>query len=133
MALTQHHRTMVWAGRSISALVSLLFAGSAMMKFLAPPSVVEGMQHLGLPTSLLMPLGLLELACVVVYILPLTSVLGAVLFTGYMGGAMLTHLRLGEAVYLHILLGLLVWLGLWLREPRLHALLPVRRSTATHI
>ena len=118
----------VWIGRLISGLVALPFAMSAAMKFTTPPEVLEGMAHLGLPASLIWPLGILELLCVAVYLIPGTSILGALLFTGYVGGAILTHLRIGEPVFLQIALGVLIWLGLYLREPRLRELLPLRRS-----
>ena len=98
------------------------------MKFTTHPELLRGMAHLGLPESLAKPLGLLELLCVVVYLIPGTSVLGAILFTGYVGGAILTHLRIGEPVFIQIALGVLIWLGLYLREPRLRELLPLRRS-----
>jgi hypothetical protein len=91
--------------------------------------VIEGMGHLGLPETLMLPLGVLELFCVVVYLVPRTSVLGAILLAGYMGGAILTHLRVGEPVYAEIIIGMVIWLGLWLREPRLRALLPLRNHT----
>jgi hypothetical protein len=87
------------------------------------------MEHLQLPDSMVLPLGILELFCVVVYAVPRTAVLGAILLTGYVGGAMLTHLRIGEPVYMHVVLGLLLWLGLFLREPRLRDLLPLRRRS----
>jgi DoxX-like family len=128
METSKLERGLVWTGRMVSLLLSLLFLWSATMKLMAHPSVFEGMSHLGLPVSLVMPLGILELSCVVIYLIPMTSVLGAVLLTGYLGGAILTHLRIGEPVYMQILFGILVWLGLWLREPRLRALLPLRRS-----
>lgn len=98
------------------------------MKFTTPPEVLEGMAHLGLPESLIWPLGILELLCVVVYLIPGTSILGALLFTGYVGGAILAHVRIGEPVFLQIALGVLIWLGLYLREPRLRELLPLRKS-----
>jgi hypothetical protein len=85
------------------------------------------MNHLGLPASLIVPLGVIELSCIIIYLIPMTAVLGAILFTGYLGGAILTHLRIGEPVYMQIGLGVLIWLGLWLRDPRLRALLPIRR------
>ncbi len=62
------------------------------------------------------------------YLVPVTSVLGAVLFTGYLGGAILTHLRVEQSVFLHIVLGLVIWLGIYLREPRLHSVLPFRKK-----
>ncbi len=119
---------MTWGGRAVSALAALPFVPSAVMKLIMHPEVVKGMGHLGLPESLILPLGVLELFCVVVYAVPATAVLGALLLTGYIGGAILTHLRIGEPVYVHVGLGVLIWLGVWLREPRLRALLPLRKE-----
>src|SRR5438128_2608443 len=114
---------MVWVGRVLSILVSLPFAMSATMKLMRHPEVVKGMSHLGLPESLIMPLGVIELLCVVVYLVPKTSIFGAILLTGYVGGTIITHLRVGEPVYMQIALGILAWLGLYLRRPRLRELL----------
>lgn len=121
----------MWAGRAISILVSLLFLFSAAMKFVGGPQVAEGFTHLQLERVPRIPLGVLEASCLAVYLFPPTSVLGAILLTGYLGGAMLTHLRIGEPVYVHIVLGILVWLGLYLREERLRPLLPIRARSAT--
>jgi DoxX-like protein len=118
----------VWVGRGISVLVSLLFVASAVMKLLGIAEVKQGMAQLGLPASMMMPLGILELSCAVVYLIPPISVLGAILLTGYIGGAICTHWRIGDPVFLHVGLGILVWLGLYLREERLKALIPLRRS-----
>jgi len=118
----------IWIGRALSILVSLPFVFSATAKLIAHPEVVKGMEHLQLPQSLMRPLGVLELSCAVVYLIPQTSVLGAILLTGYIGGAMLTHLRIGEPVYMHIVIGIVVWLGLYLRRPQLHALVWPARS-----
>lgn len=90
--------------------------------------MIEQMTRIGLPESILMTVAILEILCVVTYLIPATAVLGAVLFTGYLGGAILTHLRVGEPVYLHIFLGGLIWLGIYLREQRLHSILPIRRN-----
>jgi len=98
------------------------------MKLIGHPEVLKGMEHLGLPQSLILPLGVLELSCVVIYLIPSTSIMGAILVTGYVGGTIVTHLRVGEPVYIQIVLGLLVWLGLYLREARLRELLPLRRA-----
>jgi hypothetical protein len=117
----------LWAGRILSALPVLLLAFSASMKFVKAPSVVEGMTHLGWPERLTLPLGILELGCTLLYVIPQTSVLGAILLTGYLGGAMATHVRIGEPVFTHVILGVIIWLGLFLREPRLRALTPLRR------
>jgi len=112
----------------MTALPSLMLIFSAAMKFARPPQVLEGFTHLGWPTDLALPLGILELACTVIYLIPRTAVLGAILLTGYLGGAMATHVRLGEPVITHIVLGVAIWGGVFLREPRLRALIPFRRA-----
>jgi len=117
---------MVWMGRVISALVSLVFAMSAFMKLKGGAEVIQGMAHLGLPESLIMPLAILEISCVVIYLIPATSVLGAILLTGYIGGAICTHWRVGDPFFLQVALGIFVWLGLYLRENRLKGLIPLR-------
>ena len=116
----------VWAGRAVSVLVALVFAISALMKLMGGAEVKQGMGHLGLPESLIIPLAILEVSCVVIYLIPATSVLGAILLTGYMGGAICTHLRVGDPFFIQIALGVLVWLGLYLRDTRLRALIPIR-------
>ncbi len=116
----------VWVGRGISVLVSLVFLMSAFMKLKGGAEVMQGMAHLGLPESLIMPLAILEISCVVIYLIPATSVLGAILLTGYIGGAICTHLRVGDPFFIQIALGIVVWLGLYLRENRLKALIPLR-------
>ena len=118
----------VWVGRVISALVSFLFAMSAVMKLKGGAEVVQGMAHLELPESLIVPLAILEISCVVIYAIPATAVLGAILLTGYIGGAILTHLRVGDPFFMQIAIGLLIWLGLYLREDRLKALIPLRKT-----
>jgi len=120
-------RRAVTAGHVISVLVSLVFLMSAFMKLKGGPELSEGMAHLGLPESLVTPLAILEISCVVVYLVPATSVLGAILLTGYLGGAICTHLRVGDPFFVQVILGILVWLGLYLRESRLKALIPLRK------
>lgn len=117
----------VWVGRVISGLASLLFLMSAFIKLKGGPGLAQGMAHLGLPLSLLTPLAILEISCVVVYLIPATSVLGAILLTGYMGGAICTHLRVGDPFVVQTALGAFVWLGLYLREDRLKSLIPLRK------
>jgi hypothetical protein len=116
----------VWVGRVISGLVSLLFAMSAFMKLKGGAEVMQGMAHLGLPESLIMPLAIVEISCVAIYAIPATSVLGAILLTGYIGGAICTHLRVGDPFFMQIAIGIFIWLGLYLRENRLKALIPLR-------
>ena len=117
----------VWVGRAISVLASLLFLLSAFLKLKGGPELRQGIAHLGLPESMIMPLAILETSCVVIYLIPATSVLGAILLTGYMGGAICTHWRVGDPFVIQIALGIFVWLGLYLRENRLKALIPLRR------
>lgn len=124
-AVTPSTRTM-WVGRAISVLASLVFLMSGVMKLVGGPALEEGMAHLGIPLRLSVPLGILEISCVVVYLIPTTAVLGAILMTGYVGGAICTHLRVGDPFYVQIVLGVLVWLGLYLRESRLKDLIPLR-------
>jgi hypothetical protein len=123
-------KKVVWTGRVLSILVSLLFLFSAVMKLKGGPELAQGMAHLGLPDSMVIPLAILELTVTVVYLIPQTAVLGAVLLTGYIGGALCTHWRVGDSFIVHIVLGLVMWLGLYLREPRLKPLLPIRTPPA---
>jgi hypothetical protein len=118
----------VWVGRVISVLASLMFLMSAFFKFRDGPDVSKGFAHLGFPERMMLPLGILEISCVVVYLIPATSVLGAILLAGYVGGAICTHWRVGDPFYGQILLGIFVWLGIYLREDRLKALIPLRRN-----
>lgn len=118
----------LWAGRVISALPVLMLIMSGTMKIMKPPEVLEGFEHLGWPAESALGLAILELSCVAVYLISRTSVLGAILITGYLGGAIATHVRIGEMmIATQVALGVLVWLGLYLREPRLRALIPFRR------
>jgi len=116
----------VWVGRGISVLVSLVFLISAFVRLKGGAEVMQGMAHLGLPESLILPLAILEISCVVIYLIPATSILGAILLTGYIGGAICTHWRVGDPFFIQIALGIVVWLGLYLRENRLKALIPLR-------
>lgn len=106
---------------------NLLILFSAVMKLAHPPQLDEGFAHLGIPPSQALGLGILELACVVVYLIPRTAVVGAILMTGYLGGAMEVHVRIGEQVVSHVLILIALWGGVFLREPRLRALIPWRR------
>jgi hypothetical protein len=123
----------ILVGRILTALVSFPFIFSGVGKLFPSvffPQMSEQMAQIGLPESILLPIAILELLCVVLYLIPATSVLGAVLFTGYLGGAILTHLRVGQNVALQVILGMVIWLGIYLREPRLHNLLPLRKQSS---
>ncbi len=122
-------RGTLWASRIASALPVLLMGMSAVMKLVRAPNVLEGWAKFGYPAGALLPIGLAELLCAVLYVIPRTSVLGAILVTGSLGGATATHVRLGEPVFVApVILGVLAWGGLFLRDPRLRALLPLRRD-----
>ena len=119
----------LWASRTLSALTGLFLLVDGVMKLVRPAPVLATFQPLGLPESLSIPLGILLLVCTVLYLIPKTAVLGAVLLTGYLGGAAAIHLRVGNPLFSHVLfsvyVGVLLWLALWLRVPALRALLPL--------
>jgi hypothetical protein len=120
-------KAILWTGRVISALPALMLAFSASMKLShAPQFVAMFTNKLGYQESSLTGIGLLELACTALYLIPQTAFLGALLLTGYLGGAIATHVRIGEPFGTPLVLGVLVWLGLYLRESRLKALAPIR-------
>jgi hypothetical protein len=121
----------LWTGRIMSALPALFLFVDAAGKLVKPAPVVEGTVQLGYPESVLLGLGIVLLACTVLYVIPRTAILGAILLTGYLGGAVATHVRVGSPLFSHILfpvyLGVLIWGGLYLRDERLRALIPLRR------
>jgi uncharacterized protein YndB with AHSA1/START domain len=119
-------KSSLWIGRILTTLAALPFVLSSAMKFSHGPQIVQGFEHFGWPERLIIPLGVLEALCVLLYLIPQTAALGAIILTGYLGGAIATHTRIGEPVVLHIAIGIFIWLGLFLREPRLAELLPIR-------
>jgi len=116
----------LWAGRIISTLVVLFLLFDAVAKLMKIAPVLQAFARLGYPESLAVPIGILLLACTAVYVIPRTSVLGAILLTAYLGGATATHVRAGEPFYFPVVFGVLVWAGISLREDRLRALIPLR-------
>jgi hypothetical protein len=124
-------KKMLWAGWIISALPVLLLLFSGAMKLAKPAVVVEEFTRLGYPENVILGIGIVEIACAVIYAIPQTSVLGAILLTGYLGGAVATHVRVASPLATHTLFPIyvaaLVWGGLFLREGRLWALIPLRR------
>ena len=126
-AVAGSSRKMIWAGRIVSALPVMLLIFSGCMKLGKPPAVVQGFNRFGYPERLLLPLGIVEITCTIIYLIPRISVLGAILLTGYLGGAVATHVRmLDPSFVMPFIAGVLVWLGLFLREQRLRALIPFR-------
>jgi hypothetical protein len=117
----------VWAGRVLSGLAVAFLAMDAAMKLFTVPQAVEGTASLGYPVSVLFGLGVVQAVCLIVYLIPRTAILGAVLWTGYLGGAIATHVRVQNPLFTHILFPIyvaaLLWLGLWLRDRRTRALL----------
>jgi hypothetical protein len=120
-----------WVGWVMTGLVSAFLLFSSVIKLIGHPSVPETMSQLGWPLEHGLTIGIIELVCVLLYLFPPTAVLGAVLETALLGGAVATHLRVGSPMFSHTLfgvyIGLWVWGGLFFRDPRLRALLPLRR------
>jgi hypothetical protein len=118
------------AGRIVSAIPALFLLLDAGIKVLQLPVAIEGTKQVGYPASVVLPLGIVQLVCLALYLVPRTAVLGAILWTGYLGGAVATHVRLGDPLFTHVLapvyVASLLWLGLWLRDARLRALVPLR-------
>lgn len=121
-----------WAGYIITALVVLFLIFDCTIKLLNLPMAIDGTVVLGYPASIVVPLGILQLICLVIYLIPQTAVLGAILITGYLGGAIATHVRLENPLFTHILfpvyVGLMIWGGLYLRNQRLRTLIPLNQS-----
>jgi DoxX-like family len=124
-------RMSLWAGRILSALPVLLFIFGGMFSLLKPDAMAKGFVHYGYPDGSLWRIAVLEIACAIVYAVPRTSVLGAILMTGYLGGATATHVRVGEPPIMPIVVGVVVWAGLFLRDERLRALIPLRSPKVT--
>jgi DoxX-like family len=124
-------KTSLWAGRVLSSLALLLFAFTASFGAVKPDIAKQGFAHYGYPDGAMLRISLVEIACAVLYAIPRTSVLGAILLTGYLGGATATHVRVGEPFFLPIIVGVVVWLGLFLRDDRLRELIPLRSSKKT--
>ncbi|HZN61192.1 MAG TPA: DoxX family protein [Planctomycetota bacterium] len=123
-------RRALWTGRILSALAILFLALDSLGKLAEAGPVVAGTVELGYPPTLVFKLGVILLLCVAAYAIPATSVLGAVLLTGYLGGAVATHVRVGNPLFTHVLfptyIAALAWGGLLLREARLGVLFPRR-------
>ncbi len=116
----------VRAGFIMSALPVLMLTMSAVMKFVKPQFAVDGTNKLEWDKSFLLGLGIVELACTALYLIPRTAVLGAILLTGYLGGATASHVRVNEPFLIPVVVGVLVWGGLYLRDERVRALVPLR-------
>ena len=122
-------RKQVIIGRVLTTIAALFLLFDAVGKLARPAAVIEGTTQLGWPASVIVPLGIIQLVCLTLYLIPRTAVLGAILWTGYLGGAIATHYRIGNPLFSHILfptyVAALIWGGLWLRDRRVRALLPL--------
>jgi hypothetical protein len=130
-----NEKTMTITGWALTGVYALFMLGASITpKLLGLPVASETMAQLGWPDGYVLTIGLIELACVLLYLFPRTSVLGAVLTMGLLGGAMATQIRVGNPLFSHILfsiyLGLFMWGGLWLRDPALRVIFPWRRPEA---
>ncbi len=125
-------KTMLWAGRVLSTLAVLFLLFDAVLHLMKPAPVAVAFAQLGYPLDLAVGIGILELVCVVIYVIPRTLVLGAILLTGYLGGAVASQLRVGHSFFetvFPIILGVVVWGGLLFRDGRLRAIFPFRSYT----
>lgn len=116
----------IWISYVMSAIPVLMMVMGAAMGIAQVPMALEGLVKMGFPPGVLVPICVVELLCVVLYIIPRTAVLGAILLTGYLGGAVVTHVRVEEGFLFPIFFGVLLWGGLYLRDGRIRALIPLR-------
>ena len=114
-----------WGGWIASALASAMLLMSASFKLMRSKEVVEGFAKMGYPEGAILPIGLAELACVVLFLIPRTAVLGAAFSAAYLGGAVATHVKMSDSFLAPVLVGVVVWIGAWLRTPALRAVFPL--------
>jgi DoxX-like family len=117
---------MIWTGRILSGLVVVFMLFNGVIAATRPPFALGGFAHLGYPDSAALGVAIALLACAVIYAIPRTSVLGAILMTGYLGGATASHVRIGEPFFFPVVVAVLAWIGIYLREERLRAVVPLR-------
>ena len=121
----------IWTGRILSGSMVLFLLFDGIIKFMKIQPVIDTFAQLGWPIKFAVPIGIIDVVCAVLYAIPRTAVLGALLMTGLLGGAIATHVRIESPFFSHTLfgvyMGLVAWGALYLREPRLRALLPVSR------
>ncbi len=122
---SKSQRKMAWWGYVVGVLPCILLLVSATMKFVQPAGFESGFEKMGWPIRFSIPLGIVEIACTLLYLFPRTTYLGAILLTGYMGGAIATHARLGEPFFAQCAIGIMLWAGLFMRDVRLRALAPL--------
>ena len=134
-AMSGDSKPMLWAGWIMSGAVVLFLLLDGVMKLLLVEPVIEATRQIGYPLDVIRPLGIICLVCAVLYAIPRTAILGAILLTGFLGGAIASKVRLEEALFSQVLfgayVGVLAWGGLYLRDGRLRVLIPWRRTAAS--
>jgi len=122
----------LWSARIMQGIAVVFLLWDTGIKLARESHAVEGTIQLGYPDSSVVTIGIIELTCLILYLIPRTSIFGAILMTGYLGGAVATHLRLGNPLFSHILfsvyVAILLWGGVYLRDERLRALIPLRKN-----
>ncbi len=119
-------RAALWTGRVLSGLVSAMLIMSASAKFAGGAELEANLAHIGFSAGVVPTLGIIEIGSVILYLVPQTAVLGAILMTAYLGGAAAAHMRIDESPLIPTLVGVVAWLALYLRDPRLRRLVPLR-------
>ena len=124
-------KTRLWTGRILSGFSILFLLMDGIMKLFKPEFVVDATVNLGYQENVIVPIGIVLTVCTLLYVIPRTAILGAILLTGYLGGAVATHVRISAGLFpvaFAITFGVLIWGGLWLRDERVRALIPLRQE-----
>lgn len=127
----EYSRTRLWTGRVLTGLAGAFLIFDGLMKLIKPPVVVQATVEMGFPESTIAGIGITLLACTLLYLIPRTSILGAVLLTGYLGGAVASNVRAQKPVFnavFSVIFACIVWGGVWLRDVRLEQLLPLKHK-----
>lgn len=128
LQLSPVSKTQLWTGWIITGLVGLFLLFDAIVKLIMVNEVIEASVRLGYPENTMFGIGLVLLISTILYLIPKSAVLGAILLSAYLGGAVTTHVRVGDPFYFPIVMGILVWIGIYLREKRLKLVVPFRRE-----
>ena len=123
-----HTSKVIWTGRIITALCTVFLLFDGIMKLIYDPNSIEASAQLGWSEHLLPGIGIVLLICTILYIMPRTAILGAILLTGYLGGATATMVRVGEPFFFSLIFGMLVWLGILLRDTKLRSFMNLRKA-----
>jgi uncharacterized membrane protein YphA (DoxX/SURF4 family) len=118
-------------GWVLTGLVAAFVLFSAVMKLMKPDAVVESFTHLGYPDSTILPIAITEIACVLIFLIPRTAPFGAILLTGYLGGAIATHVRVEESFITPAIIAVVAWIGLYLRMPKVRALVSILKPLSS--